>query len=353
MSHQLNIFLLLFGALQGGLLSLWFLKNQHKKISNVWFACFLIAVGLQLTLKVIAKSWMMENAFIAYILSYKLPYLVGPLLFLYVRAKKYNSISKTDFLHFVPFVIITLITFLNYFSSSFDYLRWHPYTHAALQFATLIAYSAGALKFNNAQLKNFILFVTAAETVIIFTLAIMVVFYPRFADVRLLFLSLTFLIYWISYKAISQPDLFLDVDLAPIISMGVKKNPKYAHSSLKSEEAVRIENELKNVMGRDKLYLDSSLTIDVLSEKIKTSRHHLSQVLNEKLNRTYVDYLCDLRLEEARKRLSEPSNFRFTIAAIALDSGFNSVSSFNDVFKRRFGITPSRFRDQHLKQMSA
>jgi AraC-like DNA-binding protein len=44
---------------------------------------------------------------------------------------------------------------------------------------------------------------------------------------------------------------------------------------------------------------------------------------------------------------------RFTIAAIALDSGFNSVSSFNDLFKKRFGTTPSQYRQQHVSKMSA
>jgi AraC-like DNA-binding protein len=209
------------------------------------------------------------------------------------------------------------------------------------------------VRLGNIQLRNFIRFVVAAESVIIITLAIMVIYYGRFPDVRLLFLVLTVLIYWISYKSVSKPDFFLERDSAPLLKLDPVRNTKYAHSSLREEESERIQKELLRLMQADKLFLDADLTIDSLADRIKTSRHHLSQVMNEKLNKSYLDYICDLRLQEACRRLGDRSNLRFTIAAIALDSGFSSVSNFNDVFKKRYGVTPSGFRDQQMKQMSA
>ncbi len=351
MTHQINLFLLLFGALQGWLLSLWFLKNQKKKIANLYFALFLIVVGLQLTFKFITKSWLMENTRLPYFLSYNLPYLAGPLLYLYVAARKRNEFSIAQLLHFVPFVVAICITLGTVSSWTFP-IRPHPYTHAALQLSSISIYAILALRLGNPLLKNFIRAVWIAESIIMITLAVMMMYYRVFPDIRLLFLSLTMLIYWISYQAISKPDLFLEVPSTPILSI-LRKEPKYSHSSLKPEEALRIEEGLKQLMTKDKLFLDSELTIDVLAAKLKTSRHHLSQVLNEKLNRTYADYVADLRLEEARMRLSNPQNNRFTIAAIALDSGFNSVSSFNELFKKRYQTTPSKFRDQQPGQMTA
>jgi AraC-like DNA-binding protein len=209
-----------------------------------------------------------------------------------------------------------------------------------------------SLRAGNPLLKNFIKAVWIAESIIMITLAVMVMYHRAFPDVRLLFLTLTFLIYWISYLAIAKPDLFFESTSTPIISL-LRKGPKYAHSSLKPEEANRIEEDLRQSMIKEKLFLDSELTIDTLASKLKTSRHHVSQVLNERLNKTYADYIADLRLDEARSRLSNPVNHRFTIAAIALDSGFNSVSSFNELFKKRYQITPSKFRDQQLDQMTA
>jgi AraC-like DNA-binding protein len=353
MTQQLNIFFLLFGAAQGGLLSIWFLKNQHKKIVNLWFAFFLIAIGVQLTLKVITKSWMMENVLYVYLISYKMPYLIGPLLYLYCKGRIENKFSKADLLHFLPFTFFIACYFLPHEISSSSFIHWTPYTQALVQLISIVAYWYLSLKLNDARIKNFIYLVAGAEAIIICTFALMYVYYGRFPDVRLLFLVLTFLIYWISYKAVAQPNLFLVRQETTLVALEIRKQTKYAHSSLKSDEANRLEHDLKRIMEIDRVYLDSNLTIEILSEKLKTSRHHVSQVVNERLGKTYIEYISELRLEEAKRRLSNPNNFRFTIAAIALDSGFNSVSSFNDVFKRRFGITPSKFRDQQLNKMSA
>lgn len=352
MTHQINIFLLLFGALQGWLLSLWFLKNQKKKISNLYFALILIVAGLQLTFKVVSKVWLMQKVHFAYSMSYDLPFLIGPLLYLYVLGRKENQFRAIHLLHFLPFVVKMALNFSGMF---FNYspLQFHPYTEATIQLISLGTYCFFALRLGNPLLKNFIYSVLLVETIVIITLAVKYVYFHQFPDVKLLFTVLTGLIYWISYKALSKPDLFLEIPSTPVISLSLKKTPKYAHSSLKPEEALRIETELHQLMTKQKLFLDSELTIDKLSATLKTSRHHLSQVLNEKLSKTYVDFVCELRLEEARARLSNRANNRFTIAAIALDSGFNSVSSFNEVFKKRYGTTPSKFRDQHLDQMTA
>lgn len=351
MTHQLNIFLLLFGALQGWLLSLWFLKRQEKKLSNIYFALFLIVIGLQLTFKVITKGWLMENVRLAYFLSYDLPYLVGPLIYLYVSARKRNNFERIHLFHFVPFLLAISFTIGAVSFRNFP-IRLHPYSDMVLQLVSISTYSILALRAGNPLLKSFIKAVWIAEAVVIITLAVMVMYYPKFPDVRLLFLSLTVLIYWISYQAISKPDLFLETLAVPILEL-MRKERKYAHSSLKPEEALRIEAALRQAMTNDKLYLDPEMTIDSLAARLNTSRHHVSQVINEKLGKTYADYVADLRLEEARTRLSNPANNRFTIAAIALDSGFNSVSTFNEVFKKRYQITPSKFRDQQLKKMSA
>ena len=58
-------------------------------------------------------------------------------------------------------------------------------------------------------------------------------------------------------------------------------------------------------------------------------------------------------MNEVKERLRNPKYRNYTIAAIAMDSGFNSVSSFNDLFKRNAGITPSQYREQIKAKMTA
>ena len=350
MNNQFAIGLLAFGALQGLLLSLWFFRNHKKQLANIYFALFLLVVGLQLMLKVVSKIYLMNHFFVPYKLSYQLPFLIGPLLYLYIRAHYQNKFHWKDLLHFLPFIIVSSIAVI--FAS---WLRWfdlHPITEGVLQFISLTVYSILALRLHHPQLSQFIKVVAFAETIIIITLPLMRLYYGRFPDVRLLFIVLTLLIYWISYRLISRVNLFLAEEISQI-SVEFNRTVKYAHSTLKAEEADRIEKLLQEVMKKEKLYLDSALTIDALAQKLNTTRHHLSQVINERLKKTYSDFLNELRLEEVCQRLSDPSNSRFTIAGMALDSGFNSVSGFNEVFKKKFGMTPSKYRDQQLKKMIA
>lgn len=363
MAHQVNLFLLLFGALQGGLLSLWFLKNRRREPAHRYLGLLLGVVGLQLTLKVIAKAWLFQQVWPLYLLSYQLPYLVGPLLFLFVKAKITGQRNRAAGWHWLPFGVAILWVIGAYATDG----RWrglHPYPQAVLQTLSLGIYATLAHRIATPPLKAFVRVATAAELLIVVTLALMVVYYGRFPDVRLLFIALTLLIYWVSYQVLAHAGPFQagpfhagpfapthPKEAAPRLAFSPK--PKYARSSLKAEEADRIEQRLNQLMQRDKRFLDASLTIDTLAEQVSTSRHHLSQVLNERLQQSYADYMTALRLEEARLRLSNPACFRYTIAAIAFDSGFNSLASFNEAFRKQYGTTPSKFREPFLKKASA
>ena len=346
MTNQANIFILMFGALQGFLLSLWMIRYEKKRISNRYLSAFLIVVGLQLTFKVISKTWVMDHALIPYLISYKLPYLIGPLLYLFVRSREESSWKPLDLLHFIPFAFFTVVEFF------WNGPSFHAYAQATFQTISLGIYSFLALRLSNKLVKQFIAFVASAELIIIVTLAVMFVYYGRFPDVRLLFMVLTILIYWISYKVLSRSNLFFQSSPA-VMALPQRRNVKYSHSSLKAEEACRIMNDLTTFMQDAKVFSDPALTIDTLADRLHTSRHHLSQVINERLHKTYGDYISELRLEEDRRRLSNPVNLRYTIASIALDSGFSTVSSFNESFKKQFHITPSQYRDQALKSKSA
>ena len=99
-------------------------------------------------------------------------------------------------------------------------------------------------------------------------------------------------------------------------------------------------------MRMDKSWSDPELTIDMLALSISCSRHHVSQAMNEKLGKSFYDYINYYRVEEAKHLLTDHSKDNHKIASIAYDSGFNSISTFNDVFKKITGFTPSQYRKQ-------
>lgn len=365
MSHQLNLFLLSLGVVQGLLVAYFLLRNKNAHPSNFFLVLILFVAGLQLVAKLLSKVWLMSNVHFFYSLGYCFPYVMGPLVFLYIKSRAGHFIGKKETLHFIPFAAtILLIASDLYFGLGpleklAGWIMW-AYPKAGLQLISLGAYSYLSWKMIRqtsepirSHLRKFLVWLTSAEVVIAVTLALMYVYFGRFPDVRLLFGVLTLAIYWISYQLISQPELFVVKSSHAPVAMKIEPTSKYAHSGLKPEEAERIAQQVREAMVQQRYYLQSNLSIESLAGHLKISRHHLSQVMNERFQKSYFDYINGWRLEEARARLSNPKFAHYTISAIALDSGFSSVSSFNELFKKQYQLTPSKFRGERLKAMSA
>ncbi|MCA1967435.1 MAG: helix-turn-helix domain-containing protein [Flavobacterium sp.] len=97
-------------------------------------------------------------------------------------------------------------------------------------------------------------------------------------------------------------------------------------------------------MKIDKLYLNGKLSIQDVSEKLNIPKHYISEVLNEHMKTNFQDFINEYRVEEFIKRLKNDQNNQFTLLGIAIDVGFNSKSSFNAIFKKFKGLTPTEFK---------
>jgi AraC-like DNA-binding protein len=94
---------------------------------------------------------------------------------------------------------------------------------------------------------------------------------------------------------------------------------------------------------QEKPFLNPKLTLINLADLIDVTANHLSQTINQYEKVNFHDFVNKYRVEEFIKRAK--SNNNFSILANALDSGFNSKSSFNIVFKKFKEITPSKYMD--------
>lgn len=315
----------------------------------------------------------MHTAPQTYILSYYLPFLYGPLIFLF--SKHYLQKAQWHwgyFLHFVPFAV-----YLVFFSFGRPRANAPAIIESSLQsgarmvlqLASICIYHIMAWrilqnKSNTAEvnvvyktkkqfLKKLLIISLCATAGIVAMMYFLYTRYPYYQNVRWAFSLLTVFIYWISYETLKKPELFKVIkgsnkplDATYIIPPLKVHHPplKYSNSGLKEEEALRILKLLQKLMHTDQLYLDTSLTIDALAEKLYCQKHHLSQVLNDKLKQSFAELLNEMRTEEAKRLLSDPLLGHYKISSVAYDAGFNSLSSFNDIFKKREGITPSRYR---------
>lgn len=355
LSPYINLFLLLFGALQGVLISIILLRKRDY-LANRIFAFFIIAASLQIFHKVVQKVWLMDHVFVFYKIGYELPFIFGPLLWFYIWFSVHPTSPwrKKYLIHFLPFFYFASVRILYFVVFPYnEFLQAllpisgpKMIIHMLLQLASISYYSYVAWKTLHHTtlsgpffrwLKGFIIVVFSIEILIIIALKLMIIYYGRYTEPRLLFLSLTVLIYWVSYQLITRHDLIL----SPFKDHATKK---YAHSGLKSPEVKVILNRLKHCLQEKQLYLNPELTLEQLAKHLGTPKHHLSQVMNEQLQQSFHELINAYRLEHAKKLLRHLDLHHLTIAAIAYDSGFRSISNFNALFKKQVGVTPSIYR---------
>jgi AraC-like DNA-binding protein len=147
----------------------------------------------------------------------------------------------------------------------------------------------------------------------------------------------------IGYFGIRQPEIFSgELQEAKLAVQNGKK--KYEKSALSPEQADAILQRLLTLMQSSKPYAIPTLTLPALSKQMNVSPHHLSQIINERLNRNFFEFINHYRVREAKRLLKDPGNQHLTLAAIGFEAGFNSVSSFNSIFKKVTSCTPSVYR---------
>jgi AraC-like DNA-binding protein len=122
-----------------------------------------------------------------------------------------------------------------------------------------------------------------------------------------------------------------------------------AHLSRKSvlteSQQAAIANRLSLLMQEKKTYTDAELTLEKLASLMKTPRHHVSEVLNQYLHKSFYQFINDYRMQEVLNLLDYCRRQEVTpnILSIAYEAGFNSKSAFNQYFKKTTGFTPTEY----------
>ncbi|WP_133067237.1 helix-turn-helix domain-containing protein [Flagellimonas pacifica] len=115
-------------------------------------------------------------------------------------------------------------------------------------------------------------------------------------------------------------------------------------NTFKKNDDMAFFNEISKLIVEDKLGLEPDVSLSSVSKLMGKSTQKVSEVINQYAKRNFNDFVNFHRVQEAKKMLLDDENDKYTISAIAFDSGFSSLSSFNGAFKKFEGITPSAFR---------
>ncbi|MBN2633584.1 MAG: helix-turn-helix transcriptional regulator [Bacteroidales bacterium] len=298
----------------------------------------------------------------------------GPLLYLYVQFmvhpdKRFNWLVLLHFIPFVVFFTVSVIfrdipllkdlrTFfkpdrfitLRLVYSTVFFLSVTVYSilsfieiHRHQTFIkNLVSYTSGMITLNWLKILSISFYVAFLVFFILGGLNMIGNFIP-FDPYFVLFTFITIFTFVYSLYVIKQPVIFGQEIRVPDEEKG--EGEKYAKSGLRDDQARQYLKKIIKVVEEKKLYLNRDLSIQDLAEETAIARHHITQVLNEHHGKNFFTFINEYRVQEVIDRFRDPKNNNFTILAIAYDSGFNSKTTFNSIFKNQTGITPSEYRE--------
>ncbi len=293
-------------------------------------------------------------------------FLFGPLFYFYVKelTSGHFKFKKVELLHFIPFTALIIYRLPFYLKSGGEKLASiksigtldenliiliiqiiHLFIYLYFVKKILKEYEDRIKSTMSSLEKINLRWISVGMNSFLVIFGIMTIFIGLFisgADVYTIYITVipllvSIVILSIGYFGLTQPIIIpLEVE--------VNKSKKYEKSSLTAENSDKYLNKLLEIMESEKLFLNNDLTLQKLSERLSISQHHLSQIINEKMNQNFFDFVNSYRIEEAKKLLLDKRSELLTILAIAEEVGFNSKSAFNIAFKKYTSMTPTEFK---------
>lgn len=133
----------------------------------------------------------------------------------------------------------------------------------------------------------------------------------------------------------NREGIFLDIPL------------KYGAKKIGNPEANALKTALDKLMIDEKLYMNQSVKLNDIAQKLNTTSHQVSQLLNDNFDTNFTSFINELRVLEAKELLKEKHHF--TLEAIGFEAGFSSKSSFYAIFKKQVGVTPAQYKKEYKK----
>jgi len=373
----INLFIFL-GVCQGIFLAWFFIK--HRRLANRYQGILLVCLSL-----CIFEEWLNNTGYIVrtlFLTNFSEPFsfALAPLLYLYVRCIIRPDEKQRKWPHFILSALWMVLLIFQFIQP--DVVKYNDYVHTkhpdwgyldegdffvsadptglrgntslvlAIQF---LIYMVFVIKFllDTSRKTGQPVFKTDNEAFIMvrnitihFLLILLIFLSTKFyfgmdSDVGGYFIAayISFMIYATSYQVLGRSDFFNQP--GSFLSFPVLK---YQKSSLSDENKELILAKIRNEMEANNYFSNNLASLSGLAKQISESSHHVSQVINEKLNKNFFELLASYRVEHAKKLIREDKDARLTVEELAEMVGYNSKSSFNSAFKSITSKTPSEFR---------
>jgi AraC-like DNA-binding protein len=366
-------FVLNIGIVLSLFLGILLFSKKDKGLTDNILSIWLIIIGIHLTSTFLFYNgyWEIYPHLIG--ITAPFPFLYGPFLYLYVSysIKSTNHLQKRDYLHFAPALIsyLCMIPFYFFYSAEektqvdkgliddyngvFSIILLFGFILSGLSYS-ILSYRKLVQRekvvgenFSNSDRINmtWLRYAILGIASVFITAAVVIIFremldfqFPFNADIFIYSIIVGFVVY-VGYSGIRQQDLFSSSAINE--EELVKTESEYKKSSLKIDVALNKHRELLALMQKEKPFLNPKLTLAELSESLDVSSNHLSQIINQYEEVNFHDFVNKYRVEEFIRKVQ--SNNSYSLLAHAYDSGFNSKSTFNSVFKKLKSATPSQY----------
>ena len=375
----------LLGAVQGVIVAMALVTKRPRRTQNLLLAGALLCFALHLaSVAYYSAGWVARWPH-WFGVTYSAPLLFGPLIYLYAAtaSDRQRRLAPTDLLHGLPFTVAMVAGIPIYRLSAEAKIALHaaiqrgevPWVALVTDQAKLVSgicYAVATLlllrrhrrviaeNYSSLERVNLMwLQWLALSGAAIWLLAVGLTvaegvgaWSPLQGD-QLIALSMTVMIYGIGYMGLRQPEIFRFATaehaipaLVPATEVAARllPTPRYERSGLAPREADELKARLVALMEREHPYRQPELTLGDLAERLGTTPHRLSEVLNAQLTLSFYDFVNGYRVREVQQRLVGPDGARYTYLALALEAGFASKSTFNAAFKKLTGVTPSDYR---------
>ena len=363
LSHTIS--LLFFAAAMQGfflavLLGLQRRNSQANHILAVWIG--LLSLDLLQQIYYIEALYSNFPQFINLINLLPLSY--GGFLFLYVRSLTQTTpLSRRDFVHFtfffvgllasIPFMLQSGDEKLELVTKAMENRRPLGVSIFSLIMplvASVYAWLSYQLMLRHQRAGNTCpgwLRAMLLLNMVIWALVWLLIFIPHELhrlDNIIIYSLVSLVIYLMGYFSLRQPEITSAEKITPSADGSKNATLKYGDNRLPDELRESIRIELEKYIDNQQSWRASNISLAQLAEQTGIASHHISQVLNDHLGVSFNDYLNHYRVKEVCAQLAAASDQN--LLDIALACGFSSKSSFNAIFKKHTGQTPSEYRKQ-------
>jgi len=370
--------ILLIGVFEGLFLAMLLFTKKRKTISDKILSLFFIVFSLNIGLSYI-DAYNRNHGFLYPIFIFTAaPFLLlhGPLLWLYIKSltDQFFKLKPVYLLNLIPFAAMVIHHTVAFYilpaSEKIQIVQTESFKHDLAYYVFVLSIAVSPVIYFYFALRSINRYKLKIESyysqktgidlkwlkVIVGSWLFMQLIVNAFfiADlfvpvasfgVMQFFSFVTGAIYvvFIGFYGLKQENVFL----THTIQINLEKEAGNQLKNNYEKPVTAAENEfikqLLNHMSEHKPYLEPEITLKILSTQLKVSAEFLSEIINTDFNKNFFDFINYYRIEEFKSQIKNEKNKKLTIIGIAYDCGFNSKATFNRVFKRSTGLTPSEY----------